>query len=52
MGKIRKFFMNNWNYIIAFLLPWVLILIHSVIRESWLMGKGSILSAVAVSIYY
>ncbi len=52
MGKIRKFFMNNWNYIIAFLLPWVLILIHSVIRESWLTGKGSILSADAGTIYY
>ena len=52
MGKIRKFIINNWNYVIAFLLPWVLIVVHSIIRESWLMGKGSILSADAGNVYY
>lgn len=41
MNKIIK---KNFNYIIVFLVPWILILIHSVVRTSWLTGQGSLLN--------
>lgn len=50
--KVKEFIKKNWNYIIAFLLPWILVVIHSIVRESWLTGKGSILSGEAGTVYY
>ena len=52
ISNLKKFITKNWNYIIAFLIPWILIIIHSVIRQSWLTGQGSILAEDAGNIYY
>ncbi len=49
--KIKDFFKSKWQYIFVFLVPWVLILIHSVLRDSWLFGEGSILYKDAMSVY-
>lgn len=50
--KIKELLKKNWNYIIAFLLPWILVVIHSIVRDSWLTGNGSILSGEAGTVYY
>lgn len=50
--KVKEFVKKNWNYIIAFLLPWILVVIHSIVRQSWLTGNGSILSGEAGTVYY
>ena len=39
-------------YIVVFLVPWVLIIIHSVVRGSWLSGEGSILAGDAGNLCY
>lgn len=50
--KLWKFMKRNWNYIIVFLIPWILIGIHSVVRGSWLVGEGSILAGESGTVYY
>lgn len=42
--KLKEFLKKNWNYIIVFLIPWVLIIVHSFLRDSWLTGNGSLLN--------
>ncbi|MGN0437565.1 MAG: YfhO family protein [Lachnospiraceae bacterium] len=41
---MKNMIKKNWNYIIVFLIPWLLIVLHSIVRESWLMGQGSLLN--------
>ena len=50
--KIRAWIKKNWNYLVAFCLPWILIIIHSIFRQSWLLGKVSILFGEAGTVYY
>ena len=52
MMSFKNFLKKNWNYIIAFLIPWILIVIHSIVRQSWLSGNGSILNGESGTIYY
>lgn len=39
-----KKFKNYGCYIIPFLIPWLLIVVHSIVRGSWLTGQGSLLN--------
>lgn len=39
-------------YVLVFLVPWILVIIHSVVRDSWLSGGGSILAGDAANVYY
>jgi len=39
-------------YILVFFVPWMLIVIHSIVRGSWLSGNGSILAGDAGTVYY
>lgn len=41
---MKNFVKKNYNYIIVFLIPWILIMIHSFTRMSWLTGQGSLLN--------
>ncbi len=41
---MKNYLKKNYNYIIVFLVPWILILIHSIVRTSWLTGQGSLLN--------
>lgn len=51
--KGKELFMKkNWEYIIIFILPWLLVLVHSIVRESWFSGGGSLLSGNAGEVYY
>ncbi|MCM1498120.1 MAG: YfhO family protein [Clostridium sp.] len=50
--QVRTWIKKNWNYMVAFLLPWILMVIHSVFRQSWLTGNGSILYGEAGTVYY
>lgn len=50
--KIKEFFKKNWCYVVAFLIPWMLIVIHGFVRRSWLTGEGSILAGDAGTLYY
>ena len=50
--RIKEKLCKNWYYIVVFLIPWVLVVIHSILRESWLSGNGSILAGEAGNIYY
>lgn len=43
MKKDIQIHKNKWVYIAAFMLPWLLFLIHLITRDSWLFGNGSIL---------
>lgn len=43
---------NNLIYIIAFCIPWLLIVIHSVLRHTWPVFDGSILRGDAKVQYY
>lgn len=53
MGKkIGNFIKEYWNYIVAFLIPWLLIVIHSLVSQSWLTGNGSILAGDMGTVYY
>lgn len=49
--KVKNFFRTKWQYILVFLIPWILVLIHSVFRESWPLGSGSILIEDASGLY-
>lgn len=40
MKKIKKY----GCYIIPFLIPWLLIVVHSIVRGSWLTGQGGLLN--------
>ena len=40
MKKIK----NYGCYIIPFLIPWLLIVVHSIVRGSWLTGQGGLLN--------
>lgn len=41
--QMKKFLKNYWEYMAAFLIPIVIVLIHCFTRDSWLLGNGSIL---------
>ncbi len=49
--KAKKFFESKWQYIIVFLIPWILMLIHSVLRGAWPISDGSILYKNAGNLY-
>jgi uncharacterized membrane protein YfhO len=51
MKKIAKIAKEKWNYILIACLPWVLIVVHSLVRQSWLTGEGSILAGDSGSLY-
>ncbi len=50
--KVKDTIRTKWQYGVAFLLPWVIILVHSLVRDSWLTGGGSILAKEAGSLYF
>lgn len=41
---MKQYLKKNLNYIIVFLIPWILIVVHSIVRTSWLTGQGSLLN--------
>ncbi|MDO5156072.1 MAG: YfhO family protein [Eubacteriales bacterium] len=41
--KKTEWLKKNWQYVGAFLMPVILMLMHCLIRDSWLLGNGSIL---------
>lgn len=50
--KVRDFLKKTRCYVLVLLIPWLLILVHSIVRQSWPMGNGSILTGEAGEIYY
>lgn len=50
--KVKEMFQKKGCYVFVFLVPWLLILIHSLVRDSWLTGEGCILAGDAGNIYY
>lgn len=42
--KMKEFIKKNWNYIAVFLIPWLIVVIHCIMRDSWLTGNGSLLN--------
>ena len=42
MSVIKKISKDKWMYIAAFFVPWLLIIAHSLIRDGWPFGNGSI----------
>ena len=49
--KVKNFFRTKWQYILVFMIPWLLVVIHSVFREAWPLGGGSILVKDASNLY-
>ena len=50
--KIKNFIKRNWSYIVAILIPWIFVIIHSFVNGSWLSGDGTILSGDSGTVYY
>lgn len=49
---MKAFLKKNWNYIVAVFVPWVIVIVYSAVRGSWVTGGGSILIDDAGSVYY
>lgn len=50
--KVKEFLKNKGIYIVAFGIPWLIVVLHSVIRNGWLVGGGSILRGDSGIQYY
>lgn len=44
MSKLKSFLRKYWFYVVAFILPWLVVIINSFIADSWVTGNGSILT--------
>lgn len=55
-NKWCSFFKKNWIYMVSFGLPWILLVVHSLLFSTWVTGKGSLLrgdmAAQLVPFYY
>ena len=49
---MRKIINNKGVYITAFIIPWIIIIVHSVLRNGWPFGVGTILRGDACLQYY
>ena len=56
MNSGKRFFEKSWIYIVAFMAPWGIAILHSLMGNGWLSGEGSILRGDAftqfVPFYY
>lgn len=50
--KVKDIIRTKWQYGVAFLLPWIIVLVHSLVRDSWMTGGGSILAEEAGTLYF
>ncbi len=50
--KVKEVFRKIGCFVFVFLVPWLLILVHSFVWDSWLTGEGSILTGDAGNVYY
>lgn len=44
MERTKEFLRQNWFYIVAFTVPWIVMVVHSLIMDTWLTGNGSLLT--------
>lgn len=44
MNRLKRFLGKYWFYIVAFLIPWIVMIIHSLVYDTWLTGNGSLLA--------
>lgn len=44
MSRIRDFLKRNWFYLVALLLPMAIAVVRSLIIQSWIVGKGNIIT--------
>lgn len=49
---MKAFTKKNWNYIVAVIIPWVIVLVHLIITRIWYEGEGCILAGDAGELYY
>lgn len=49
--KVKEFAKKYWEYILAFLIPVIVVLVHCIMRETWLFGGGSMLRGEAGTQY-
>ncbi|MDE5777582.1 MAG: YfhO family protein [Lachnospiraceae bacterium] len=49
---MKAFAKKNWNYIVAVIIPWVIVLVHLIITRIWYEGEGCILAGDAGDLYY
>ena len=45
--KVKMFIKKYWEYMLAFLLPIVVVLLHCAVRRVWMFGEGSLLAGDA-----
>lgn len=48
---IKNFLKTKWQYIVVFAIPWLLMLLHILIHQTWFVGEGSILYKDAGNLY-
>ena len=51
MNKAKKFITDNWIYITALLIPWVIIIMLCIIKGVWITGKGEIACGDMIYLY-
>ncbi len=44
MSRIRDFLRKNWFYLVALLLPMAIAVLRSLVMQSWIVGKGNIIT--------
>ena len=49
--KIKNWIKTNWQYLLVFAMPWVFVLIHSLVRSTWPVYGDSILYKDAGTLY-
>lgn len=47
MDRIKFFFKENWVYVAAFVIPWIIFVIRSFLGNTWVTGNGCILTGDA-----
>ncbi len=49
--KVREIWKKCWKYGLVFVIPWLVVFVHALIRHSWFVGEGSILVGDAADLY-
>ncbi len=49
--KVKDICKRGWKYVLVFAIPWLVVLVHALIRQSWFVGEGSILIGDAADLY-
>ncbi len=44
MNRVKNFLKNSWFYFVAFLVPWLIAVLYSMVSDGWITGNASLLT--------